>query len=243
MTLTSLTHSNLTAGQVEIWQIDLAVSNDRIGSCRATLSADERERADRFRFDRDRTRFIAGRAALRAILSQHLEIAPHEVEFAYAAMGKPELGPALQSSRLKFNLSHSRDVGLLAVTMQSRLGVDIEYIDPQCNTEDIAERFFSRTEAGTLRALNSADKPAAFFQCWTRKEAYIKAVGDGLSLPLDSFDVAFGPATQARLLRVQGDSDEQTRWSMYDIAAPEGFAAAMVVEAAGHRLERHQWPV
>ena len=233
--------ATLNANEVHVWRIPLAVEDAVVQSCRELLSQDEIQRADRFYFKRDRDRFTAARAALRRILSEYEKVAPEDLVFSYAEKGKPELAPAFSASGTRFNLSHSKDFALLAVARGLTLGIDIEFINPEFAGDDIATRFFSQGEVRTLRAVPHKEQTEAFFQCWTRKEAYIKALGDGLSLPLDSFEVAFGPGIQAALLWTRNTSHEISAWSLYNIQAPQEYAAALVAQGKDHILRYAQW--
>lgn len=232
---------DLLPGTVDLWHIHIEPPQERILAARTLLSPDELERAARFHFDIHRSRYIAGRAALRGILAQYLGVSAQTLAFVYGEKGKPALAPQVNTRRLEFNLSHSHDRALLGITTGSVIGVDIERINLEFGTDQIATHFFSAGEVDTLLAVPKTERGATFFDCWTRKEAYIKAVGEGLSLPLDSFDVAFGPEVEAALLRVEAAPDAPSRWRMYDIPAPPGYAAAIAVEGTDHKLRQREW--
>jgi len=228
----------LSANEVHIWRIGLAGPADYIQHCRGVLSQDECDRADRFYFEEHRNRFILARAAMRQILGFYAGCMAQELVFSYGAKGKPELADGLKEHEIEFNLSHSHETALLGVSRGQTLGLDIERINLEFATEDIAERFFSPAEVSNLQGLPPQRRAEAFFSCWTRKEAYIKALGEGLSVPLDSFEVAFVPGVAAALLHVDVDPGEVSRWSMYDIDAPMGYKSALVVEGREHRLQQ-----
>jgi 4'-phosphopantetheinyl transferase len=231
----------LVENQVDIWHMDIAGETDNLHQYRSLLSQDEARRADRFHFEKHRTRFIKARAGMRQVLAGYTAIAAEALTFSYGTNGKPKLSEESKKSGISFNLSHSDDIAILAVTRGLTVGIDVERINPEFATEEIASRFFSAAEVECLQALPVAERVDGFFSCWTRKEAYIKALGDGLSLPLDSFEVAFGPGTPAALLRVKTDPSEVTRWSMYDIAVAPGYRAALVVQGREHKLHYRQW--
>ena len=178
---------------------------------------------------------------MRDILSYYTDVPATDVQFSYGPKGKPELSGSLDQSKIRFNLSHSSELALLALTRGLAIGVDIEWIKADFASDDIAERFFSNTEVQTLRSLPPDQRTEAFFSCWTRKEAYIKALGEGLSVPLDSFAVAFAPGMAAALLHVKVDPAEVKRWSMYNIPVSDGYKAAAVVQGKDHRLKQMEW--
>jgi 4'-phosphopantetheinyl transferase len=216
---------SLATGEVHVWRLALDQPESVLTEFRRTLEADELERAGRFHFEKHRRHFIAGRGGLRYVLSRYLEAKPEELRFSYGAFGKP----ALVDFGLRFNTSHSHDVALFAVSADRELGVDVEHIRADFATEEIARRFFSRVEVGVFNALRQEERVPAFFRCWSRKEAYIKAIGRGLSEPLDAFDVTLAPREAARLLRAE--REDVSRWSMFDIDAGDDYAAALLVEA------------
>jgi 4'-phosphopantetheinyl transferase len=231
----------LDAGEIHLWWIPLSGDAHTIERQREMLSTDELDRAGRFYFDVHRHRFIIGRGALRRILSLYVNLQPRDLEFVYGPKGKPELSSGQNPGRIRFNLSNSSDLALLAVVRDQELGVDLEFVKADFGGIEIAERFFSATEVETLFAIDAAERNAAFFACWTRKEAFIKAIGEGLSIPLDSFDVAFAPNAKPALTRVEGSPGETSRWSLYDIPAGPEYKAALIITGQGHRLVYRYW--
>ena len=230
------------ANEIHLWHIDLAQPPDAVAALRSLLPPDELARAARFHFPRHRDRFIVAHAALRDILNSYLAAHPERLEFVSGEHGKPDLAPHSNPLGLTFNLSHSGDRALVGVGVQMQLGVDIEQIRPDFAGCEIAERFFSPREVAALRAVPAALQVEAFFECWTRKEAFIKACGQGLSFGLDNFDVAFGPAEAPALLRVGPDPREASRWKLYDVApAPQGYKAALVAQGSDHLLHLREW--
>ncbi|MBK9945434.1 MAG: 4'-phosphopantetheinyl transferase superfamily protein [Kouleothrix sp.] len=226
-------HPALAAGEVHVWRV--ALDWPAPASLVQLLAADERQRAERFHFERDRTHFVVGRATLRILLGRYLGRPPEQLQFSYNAYGKPALpgaGPA-------FNLAHAHGLALYAFSWGRALGVDLEYIRGDIEAEQIAERFFSPAERAALAQLPVAERRQAFFSCWTRKEAYIKAHGLGLALPLDQFDVSLAPGAPARLLATHTDPADAARWSLCALAPGPGWAAALAV--AGHAWQLRCW--
>jgi 4'-phosphopantetheinyl transferase len=203
---------------------------EEVRALRKLLCDSERRRADRFVFDRDRNRFIVARARLREMLSTRLSVRPESVELTYGAHGKPALAHRFADSDLRFNVSHSGDVALYAFSFGREIGIDIEVVRPIPDADDIAARFFSRRENEAYRALDPSDKPLGFFYCWTRKEAFIKAIGDGLYHPLDSFDVSLAPGEPAEILRVKDAPGSECGWHLNSFSPLPGLIAAVVTE-------------
>jgi 4'-phosphopantetheinyl transferase len=199
----------------------------------ATLSDDERARAARFHFDRDRRRFAAARALLRSILAGYLQVPADEVAFTYDPNGKPRLA----GGGLSFNVSHSHGAAVFAFTSEREIGVDIERHPAPDDGDAVARHFFAPAEVAMLDSLPAAARPAAFLRCWTRKEAYIKARGDGLSLPLDSFEVSLEPGAGPALLATRPDPEEARRWSLVDLSRHcPGYVAALALEGGDPTL-------
>jgi 4'-phosphopantetheinyl transferase len=192
------------------------------------LSEDETERAKRFVFPRGRNNFIVARGLLRKLLAGYLQCLPNELRFVYGPKGKP----ALPGNPIRFNLAHSHQRVLYGFSRDRELGIDLEYVDRKVEYERLAERFFAPSESAGMCGLAEEPGKEAFFRCWTRKEAYIKALGDGLSIPLDQFTVSFGPDEPAALLTNNMAAEECARWSMHSLAIETDYIAALVVE--GH---------
>ena len=233
--LLSLDVSNRTANcgePVRVWRVSLVQPQPVLNELYRHLSSDERTRASRFHFEKDRNSYITARGMLRTLLGEQIGVEPHRLEFCYSEYGKPDLTPAFSGRGVRFNVSHSGRQALFAMSRGLELGVDVEYIRADFASMEIAERFFSRREVAVLKALPSELQVRAFFDCWTRKEAYLKATGVGLSLPLDKFDVAFAPGEPAALLYTDDDPTEAGRWTMHDLRFDKEYAAALALEAA-----------
>ena len=225
----------LPEDEVHLWQVDLAVVAAAEQRWQQILSADERARAARFHFPRDRQHYTATRALLRTILASYIAAHPAKLVFRYSEKDKPSL--ALAGNQVEFNVSHSGTTALLAFARGRALGVDVERIREDLDPAVLAHRFFSTHEQNQLAAIPPSEKYHAFFRCWTRKEAYIKARGTGLSLPLDQFDVSLRPGDENALLSTRPDAAEAALWSLQEIPAGDGYVAALCVQGQGWRLK------
>lgn len=224
---------------IHVWRFSLNPTPSLFAKLGEVLSSDERARAQRFRFDVHRNQFIAAHGCLRDILSRYLNLSPDVLEFSFSEYGKPYLKQKSDRGQLEFNLSHSHELGLAAVTSHSAVGVDIEYVRPELADEQVAWRFFSSSEVDRLMSLPEEKRKDGFFTCWTRKEAYIKARGEGLSMPLDQFDVSFEPGELARLIQTRPDPAQALQWKLYELSPGSGYVAALAV--AGTRGEVTCW--
>jgi 4'-phosphopantetheinyl transferase len=229
----------LPDNEVHVWQVDLVVWEKEVDSLFKLLNAEERERASRFKFPRPRNQFVISRALLRRALARYLRIEARDIRFRATGNGKPELA---ESRDLHFNLSHSEGVTVFAVVRRRQVGVDVERIREDTNALELAERFFSPPEVQWLRAQPTPQHVPSFFTCWTAKEAYIKAQGEGLSLPLSSFGVLPRLAGSALQLKVYDDPEESQRWSMWQLKLGPDLRAALAVEGEGCKVRLGQWP-
>jgi 4'-phosphopantetheinyl transferase len=227
--------------EVQVWRASLTATPARVAELRQILAADERARAERFRFERDRTRSIISRGVLREIIGRSLGREPGALSFRYNAFGKPSIADEQNQRCIRFNVSHADDVALYAIARHRDVGVDFVRVRTDMARERIAERFFSAREVATLRALDPTHQDAAFFACWTRKEAYKKARGEGISVGLDQFDVSLAPNEPAAILASREAGGSATSWSLHHLVPSPDLIGAVAVQGELHRLTCWQW--
>lgn len=225
---------------VHVCRVGLRDGGAAAARLRPLLEPGELERADRFYFDRDRHGFIITRATLRLLLGGALGLHPRQLRFRYGPCGKPLLIGAEADGGVHFNVSHSHELALIALAAGRHVGVDVEFIRPQ-PADAPTEQFFSPREADALRALPAPQRQQAFFAAWTRKEAFIKALGAGLALPLDSFDVSLGPDDPPALLAVRGAAQATGPWRLVALDPAPGYAGALVAQGQDWTLHRWDW--
>jgi 4'-phosphopantetheinyl transferase len=228
-------------GEVHVWRASLAVPAPELARHLEILGDDERSRAERFRFEVHRNRFVAGRGIQRLVLARYLGADPAALRYALAEHGKPALDGQWADSGVRFNVSNSENGLLIAVSRGRELGVDLEAILPVSDRDAVARRFFSVPENQVYDTIPDDVRDLAFFTCWTRKEAYIKALGEGLSMPLDRFDVTLRPGEPARLLCTRGTPDEAARWTLRELDPGPGWLGALAVEGGGWALRLFDW--
>lgn len=227
----------LPPGEIHIWRVRLTPPPAEVARLRGVLSEEELRRAGRFRFPEHQRHFTVARGTLRMLLGRYLQEAPGKLRFAYNPYGKPFLHGASPADHLRFNLSHSGDLALYAFARDREVGIDVEWTRRAVgDVEDIAGRFFSSHEAGALLALPEPDRRRCFFDCWTRKEAYIKARGKGLSIPLDRFRVSLVPPPAKCPVPPHDDAAGTSPWMMHAFAPERDYVAALVVEGEMHSV-------
>jgi 4'-phosphopantetheinyl transferase len=232
---------NLCGDEIHVWRAHLEDNASTVDAFWPALSVPERRRAERFHFDRDRCHFVIARGILRNILSRYLRSTPAQISFTYNQYGKPALSATKDG--LHFNVSHSHGAALYAFTRACQLGIDLELLRDDFASLEIARRFFSAAEVSVLRSQQASQQTQAFFNCWTRKEAYIKALGEGLSHPLDRFSVSLTPDEHACLISTDNDSQEAANWSIIDLSPFPGYAAALAVRRRRPILRCWEWQV
>ena len=229
------------AGRTDLWFVDLRLPAETLAGLSRFLTPDEVERAGRFHFQVHRDRYVARRGALRWLLGRYLDRDPSVVQLAYGDHEKPRL--AGEAARcLQFNLSDSEDFALIGFDQGNEIGVDIEVVRDMPDAESIAHHFFSSGERRDLSRLPRGERQSlGFFHCWTRKEAYLKAIGKGLAAPLDAFRVTLHPDDPPRFLSFDGQSDEPEHWSLLHLEPAPGVVGALAVRRPGLEARGHRW--
>lgn len=227
----------LLTQEIHLWRANLDLPAEKLAHLKSFLSEDELQRAQRFKFDKHRHRFIAARGTLREILSCYLNIPPADIRFSYQAHGKPYV----EGSSIYFNMSDSDDVALYGLTKTHEIGVDIEFMRDQTNVEGVAMRFFSEQEQGQFQQIADDKKRDAFFFGWTCKEAFLKALGSGLSFPLEDFSVNIDPHLPAKLLEIRGNSVAANTWFLQSFQPTTDFMAAIAVNGGASQVKFRDW--
>lgn len=233
-------HPVLQNNEVHLWCADLNVSENTHKMLVKYLNNDELNRAARFVREQDRSHFIAARGILRDILNRYINLAPENIEFNYGEHGKPSLNPRQNQCNINFNLAHSQDLAIYAITRLNNLGVDIEYTKRNIEALDIAERFFSKNEIASMHVLSASEQVAAFYRIWTRKEAFVKAIGVGLSHPLDQFSVDGSLEKSAINFHTENPSIKND-WYVYSITITNEYVAALSLEERNISMLKWHW--
>ncbi|MGB3534001.1 MAG: 4'-phosphopantetheinyl transferase superfamily protein [Microcoleaceae cyanobacterium] len=226
----------LSPNQVDIWQADLDLSAQQLAQFQLTLSTDEQQRAERFRFDRDRNQYIAGRGILRTLLGQYLNLTPQQLKFSYSDKGKPALSNTSFTQPIQFNLSHSYQKAIYAITLNDRVGIDLEYIR-EIEALSLAKRFFSDYEYLQLTAFPEPEQQYLFFQLWTAKEAYLKATGEGL-IGLEQIEISL---KTMQLFSVNSPKKLLSNWSILPLNVDDHYIASIAIEAENLEYRYLQW--
>lgn len=232
---------DLEPGEVHVWLADLDAPPHASAAYRSLLDAAESERAGRLRFEHLRLRFICGRGILRQLLGRYLGMAPAALTFRYGSYGKPELAATPSARRLAFNLAHTQNLAVYAFALAPRIGVDVEQVREVHDRHQIVERFFSLRERQAIAALPDSEREEAFFLCWTRKEAYLKALGAGITCPLDRFSVSLTPGEPAVLLESAAEEQANGDWTLLAFTPTTEHRAAVAVEGRGWMLRCRWW--
>ena len=222
---------------IDIWKACLQAPSSALARCASTLSTDERARAGQFRFDHLQREFILTRGILRILLGRYLGVEAPAIQFAYGPKGKPHL---VECSRTHFNLAHSGELAVFAFALDCEVGVDVEKIRPISDLAQIGERFFCAAETEELLSEEPSARQEMFFRCWTRKEAYIKAVGEGVTIPLSNFRVTLKRTDPVKFVHISGNLNEAKAWVLHDLPLTPAYAGAVAYRADAHALRMHE---
>ena len=230
-----------TPDHIDVWRIPLAVSSDKLTDLAAQLCSDERQRANRFLREEPRQRFIVGRAQLRRILAKYMKVTAAEIRFEYEPLGKPQVAPLSCETRIRFNLSQSGNVALLGVGSNREVGIDVELIRPVRQAQELAQRYFSSSESKALRELPSHQHNEAFLRLWTCKEAFLKALGCGLSFPLDQVTINMDTINSPHIQSVRGTSPQET-WQLTSLTPGPDYIGALASPGPPHSISCWRCP-
>jgi 4'-phosphopantetheinyl transferase len=225
----------LAKDEIHVWQLSLTLSSEQLDYLRELLSDDERERANRYMHRPSREQFITTRASLRMLLGRYLGMAPERIRLGTSNTGKP----ILVGGGLYFNVTHSQEVGMIGLSYAGEVGIDVERVRAYPGHLDMADRYFTPNEVVALKRLPIGAREHAFYHVWTRKEAFLKATGLGLSHGLERFEVSVPPDDPARILHIDGDHTAGERWCMTKLEPAEGYVGTLAIEAHGKRVRFH----
>jgi 4'-phosphopantetheinyl transferase len=223
----------LTDSDIHIWCASLNISHEELSHHVSLLSLDEKARAERFYFEKDRDHFIVGRGLLRTIISYYLKVEPAQIIFFYEEYGKPALKSELRDKTFEFNLSHSKGLALYIFSWNRKVGIDVEYIHSMPDMDDFAERFFSPRESAFINSLSGQQKEIAFFKLWTCKEAFLKANGNGLTVPINEVEISLESEGSVTLEAIGEEKEQISHWQLEIFNPVQGYQAALAVEGKG----------
>ncbi len=235
---------HLADREVHLWYADLIRPPEAVAELGRLLAPDEEARAGRFRFEKHRRRFIVRRGLLRRLLGAYLGREGASLEFSYGERDKPAVAAESRrepAARLEFNLSDSEDLVAYAVARGVEIGVDVEVLRPMPDALSISESFFSEPERVDLRSVPASTREETFFNCWTRKEAYLKAIGEGLAEPLDSFSVSLVPGEEARFLDFRSEAEDPETWSLFHLRPTRDSVGALALRRRGWTVSERGW--
>ena len=238
MSYNSNSFINLKPHTVHIWSLNFAVNDDAFNRYHSLLSEDEKKRASKFKFYKDKRCYVVTRGCLRLLSASYLEKNARDIVFVYEKYGKPRYK---HKTILNFNVSHSGDIAVIGFVYEHAIGIDIEKIKNDFDTFEIASNFFSKKEIAALREIPESQKYKAFYRCWTRKEAFIKAKGIGLSFPLDKFSVTLDSDLNAELIQTQWDTYEKLKWQFTSFIPSEDYIAAFTVNSQIKDIQYFNW--
>ena len=240
MPQSSLDQKILKAEEIDIWSFSLNCDPSAVSRSFRLLSPDEKQKADRFRFEKDRDRYVVARGSLRRIIGSYLGLQPDQIRFSYNRFGKPFIDD--QNVSIRFNVSHSRDIALIAVTSGKEVGIDIEFVDDGLDVLTTAKCIFSQTETSILEKLPSDLRTRAFFKAWTSKEAYLKALGKGFSDESRQFPVSILMDEQ-KFVFITNDGHRSRKWSLMSLPSGRNYSSALVVEGEIETTRNRQLPI